>query len=111
MERPTHTDPLTELLSSSNFLRLDPAVQKQIIHAVNRDKARPGGFMGQFLGGQSSNRAIHTVLILCLALILIVVMDNLHAYQVGSEVNMDLVGVVIPVISLAIGYIFGRESK
>ena len=111
MDHSTHTDPLTELISSDSFLRLDPAVQKQIIDTVSREKDMPGGFMGRLLGSRSSNLAIHTVLILCLALILVVAADNLHAYRVGSGVNMELIGVIIPVISLAMGYIFGRGSK
>ena len=111
MDHSDHTDPIASLISSECFLRLDPAIQKQVIEAVSRSKDKPGGFLGRLLGCRSVNLAIHTVLILCLALIALVVVDNLHAYRVGSEINMELIGVIIPVVSLAIGYVFGRGGK
>lgn len=106
-----HTDSLAELVSSEGFLRLDPDVQKRIIDTVSQSKDRPGGFLGRLLGSRSANLAIQTVLILCLALLLVVIVDNLHAYRVGGDINMELINIVIPVISLAIGYIFGRGAK
>lgn len=102
---------ITVLAESDSFHNLDPMIQKQIIDAIAQDKDKTGGFMGKLLGNKPANLAIHTVLILCLALLLVVVIDNLHAYHVGENINMDLISIIIPVISLAIGYIFGRGSK
>lgn len=102
---------IAALVESDSFLNLEPKIQKQIIDAVNRDKEKQGGFIGKLLGNKPVNLAIHAVLILCLALLLVVVIDNLHAYRVGEPINMELVNIVIPVITLTIGYIFGRSAR
>ena len=102
---------LTSLLDPDRFLRLDPATQKQIIGAVKADIEKSGGMLGKFLGTRRDNLAIHTILIICLALILLIVLDNLHAYVTGAEISMELIKVIIPVITLAIGYIIGSRTN
>ena len=102
---------LTALLESDCFLKLDPVVQQQILDTLSKESDNPCGLMGKLLGSKPANLAIHVVLILCLALLLVILVDNLHAYRAGNAINMELVTVIIPVISLAIGYIFGRCSK
>lgn len=110
-EQDENRNAIAALVESDSFLNLDPRIQKQVIDAVNRDKEKQGGFIGKLLGNKPVNLAIHAVLILCLALLLVVVIDNLHAYRVGESINMDLINIVIPVITLAIGYIFGRGAR
>lgn len=102
---------LASLLESDSFLKLDPTIQKQIISAVKTDNEKSGGLIGKLLGIKRDNLAIHAILIICLALLLLIVLDNLHAYFTGSEINMELVNIIIPVITLAIGYIIGNSAK
>lgn len=105
-----NTDSITALVESDNFLSLDSNLQNKIIDAVHNDKEKDGGIMGKLLGSRLANLAIHAALILCLALIVVLVVDNLHSYCIGEGVNMDLAGVIIPVVSLSIGYIFGKGA-
>ena len=102
---------LASLLESDFFLKLDPAIQKQIINAIKTDTEKSGGLLGKFLGTKRDNLAVHAVLILCLALLLLIILDNLHAYKMGLEINMELINIIIPVITLAIGYIIGNSAK
>ena len=41
---------LASLLESDSFLKLDPAIQKQIICAIKVDNEKSGGLLGKFLG-------------------------------------------------------------
>ena len=102
---------LASLLESDCFLKLDPAIQKQIINAIKTDTEKSGGLLGIFLGTKRDHLAVHAVLILCLALLLLIILDNLHAYKMGLEINMELINIIIPVITLAIGYIIGNSAK
>lgn len=102
---------LASLLESDSFLKLDPAIQKQIICAIKTDNEKSGGLLGKFLGIKRDNLAIHAIFIICLALLVLIVLDNLHAYYTGSDINMELINIIIPVITLAIGYIIGSRAS
>ena len=78
---------LASLLESDSFLKLDPAIQKQIICAIKTDNEKSGGLLGKFLGNKRDNLAVHAVLILCLALLLLIILDNLHAYRRQGNAN------------------------
>lgn len=99
------------LLESDSFIKLDPTIQKQIISAIKMDSEKSGGLLGKLLGTKRDNLSIHTILIICLALILLIIVDNVHAYFTGSEISMELIKVIIPVVTLAIGYIIGNSTK
>ena len=102
---------LASLLESDCFLKLDPAIQKQIISAVKTDNEKSGGLLGKLLGTKRDNLAIHAILIICLSLLFLIIFDNLHAYFTGTDINMELINIIIPVITLAIGYIIGNSTK
>lgn len=102
---------LTSLLESDSFLKLNPAIQKQIISAIKTDTQKSGGLLGKLLGTRRDNLAIHAILIICLALLILIIFDNLNAYFTGTNINMELINIIIPVITLAIGYIIGNSTK
>lgn len=102
---------LSSLLASDSFLALAPEIQKQIISAVKSDQENTGGLFGKLLGTRRDNLAVHAVLLLCLTLLLLIILDNLYAYCAGTALNMELVNTVIPVITLAIGYMIGNGGK
>ena len=102
---------ITALLESESFLKLDPAIQKQILNSIKSDSEKSGGLLGKLLGTKRDNLAIHTILIICLALILLIIVDNVHAYFIGLEINMELINIIIPVITLALGYIICNRDK
>ena len=95
-------DSITTILSSKNFLNLDVNIQNKIIDTMHTDKEKDGGFMGKFLGTKSSNLSMHIALI--------VIIDMIHSYIIGNNINMDLISLIIPVVTLSLGYIFGKGS-
>lgn len=103
-------DSITSILSSENFLNLDPNLQNKIINTVYNGRAKDGGVVGKFLGNRFSNAAINISFILCALLVLVLIIDSIHSYFINESINMDLVDRIIPVISLSIGYIFGKGS-
>ena len=103
-------DSITTILSSKNFLNLDVNIQNKIIDTMHTAKEKEGGFMGKFLGTKSSNLSMHIALIICCLLILIVIVDMIHSYIIGNNINMDLISLIIPVVTLSLGYIFGKGS-
>lgn len=104
------TDSITSILSSENFLNLDPNLQDKIINTVYNGREKDGGVVGKFLGNRFSNAAINISFILCALLVLILIIDSIHSYVISQSINMDLVDRIIPVITLSIGYIFGKGS-
>ena len=99
---------LPALISSENFLNLDKNLQNKIIESVSQETAKKGGWMGKFLGTNSTNASMHIALILCGLLILLLAIDFFHSYHIETDINMDLVGTIIPVVTLSLGYIFGK---
>ena len=104
-------DSISTILSSDNFLNLDTNIQNRIIDTVDTDKEKDGGTMGKFLGTNSSNAAMHIALIICGLLLLIIIIDMFHSYYINSNINMELINLIIPVVTLSLGYIFGKGSQ
>lgn len=103
-------DPIAVIMESENFLNLDKNLQNKIIDTVYNDKEKDGGVMGKFLGNKPTNASMNICLILCVLLIVILLVDIIHSYFVGESINMELINTVIPVITLFMGYIFGKGS-
>lgn len=103
-------DSLISLVSTESFLNLDPSLQTKIIESVSTEKTKQGGMMGKFLGTNSTNLSMHIALILCGLLILLLGIDFIHSYGTQKEINMELVSTIIPVVTLSLGYIFGKGS-
>lgn len=101
-------NPIATLAGPETFLSLDSEMQDKIISSIVED--RKGGIMGKFLGTEPTNVSMHIALILCVLLLVILGIDFFHAYSIEKEVNMDLVGTIIPVVTLSLGYIFGKGS-
>ena len=104
-------DTITSIISSDTFVSLDPNLQNKIIDTVHNDREKDGGVVGKFLGNKSANASINISFILCVLLVLILIMDFIHSYFINESINMELVNKIIPVITLSIGYIFGKGSN
>lgn len=106
-----NNDTLNNIISNENFSQLNPQLQNTIITAVNDNKAKDGGFLGKLLGLKPINIAMNIALLICVLLILIVIIDTLHAYHIDKSINIELINIVLPVVTLSLGYIFGKGSN
>ncbi|MBO5270504.1 MAG: hypothetical protein J6B77_06950 [Clostridia bacterium] len=104
-------DSITSLISSESFLNLDTQTQNKLIEAVHNNREKDGGYMGKFLGTKPANVAMHIALIICFLLIAIVIIDSVYSYTKGEGINLELVNIIVPVVSLSLGYIFGKGSS
>lgn len=104
------SDAIASIISSGTFVSLDPNLQNKIIDTVYNGREKDGGVVGKFLGNKFANAAINISFILCALLVLILIIDSIHSYLISESINMDLVDRIIPVITLSIGYIFGKGS-
>lgn len=101
---------VTAVINSDNFVGLDSDLQGKIIDTMHQAKEKDAGLMGKLFGTKPINAAMHISLILCCFLLIIFIIDAIHAYIVGQEINMELFNTILPVITLSLGYIFGQKD-
>lgn len=97
-------------ISESSFDKLNDD-QKQIVLAGNNDvvnKEKDAGRMGKFLGANTKNASIHITLLICGVLLVLCIIDLFHSYKPEQELTSEVWNLIFPVITLALGYIFGK---
>lgn len=97
-------------ISESSFDKLNDD-QKQIVLAGNNsvvNKEKDAGKMGKFLGANTKNASIHIALLICIALLILCIIDLLHSYTPEQKLTSEVWNLIFPVITLALGYIFGK---
>lgn len=88
--------------------------QKNIVLAGNNDtiaKDKDAGMLGRFLGSNTKNAVIHITLLICAVLLLICLADMIHAFATNKTITFEIWNLVFPIITLSIGYIFGKSDK
>lgn len=100
-------------ISEKSFNKLNDE-QKNIILTGHNDtnaKEKEGGTLGKFLGTNTKNASIHIAFIISIVLVGDCGIDLLHSFCPKAHVNMDMWERIIPVITLALGYIFGKGEN
>ena len=97
-------------ISESSFDKLNDD-QKQIVltgknNVVNKEK--DAGRMGKFFGANTKNASIHITLLICGILLVLCIIDLFHSYKPDQELTSEVWNLIFPVITLALGYIFGK---
>lgn len=93
------------VLDSTGFLSLNDDLKSQIISNMYPKVEKRGGLIGKLLGNNPENVALNIGFLICAALLLLV-LCNLKA----TSLNFDLLDKVFPIITLTLGYIFGKNS-
>lgn len=88
---------------------LSPKLQSKLINAIYGDKK--GGWLGGFLGTHTSNLAMHIAFIICAVLLAIVIADFIRICVISESFDYELLNIIVPVITLTLGYIFGKSSN
>lgn len=100
-------------ISEKSFNKLSDE-QKNIILAGYNDtntKEKEGGTIGRFLGTNTKNASIHIAFIISIVLIGYCGIDLFHSFCPKSNINIEIWERIIPVITLALGYIFGKDEN
>lgn len=98
----------SDFLSPDSFVKLDAEIQDKIISGINDNKSKEGGILGRFFGTKPMNIAMNIAFMICAILFFIVVVDFIRICIQGESFNMELLKTIIPVITLSLGYIFGK---
>ena len=104
-------DYLIGSMPSSAFNLLNDG-QKEIYLAGYNDiqnKEKEGGFVGRVIGTNTKNATVNTAFILILLLLLYCIVDMIGAYLRCKPFEYKSFDMVLPVITLALGYIFGKK--
>lgn len=97
------------LIDKVDFNTLNPKLQSTIINGIYKDKK--GGWVGRFLGTNTANVAMNIAFILCIILLAIVIGDFIRISFNEEGFNYELFESVIPVLTLTLGYIFGKGTN
>lgn len=100
---------LDNLSTPETFSKLNSDIQTKIINTTEKNIKNEAGLIGKLLGTNTQNAAMNIVFILCGIFILILVYEMVASYIVGKKIDLDLYSTITPIISLAIGYLFGRQ--
>lgn len=99
---------ISNFVSPNSFVNLDFEMQEKIIDSIQDNKRQERGFIGKFLGTKPINIAMNIAFVICVILLLFVGVDIVRACIANDSLNMELLETVIPVITLVLGYIFGK---
>jgi hypothetical protein len=102
---------INDIVGNEGFSKLNPELQDQIVTLIEKGKEKDGGFLGRFFGIKPINVAMHIGFVICAMLISVVIIDAIHSYFIGQSINLELLEFVFPIITLSLGYIFGKGSN
>lgn len=72
---------------------------------------REGGKFGEWIGTNTKNASIHSALIICIILLTFCGLDLIKSFWPKQGINSEVWNLIFPVITLALGYIFGKGEN
>ena len=104
---------IPSLVLSKNFKDLDYNIQAKTIESLeNINKAHiENGFMTKLLGAKMPNMAVYSAFILCCILLVFIIVIAIFSCKARESFIMDLVKLIIPVITMSLGYMFGKSDS
>ena len=91
--------------------RVDSDAKKDILIAGNNErqnKKQDGGKLGEWFGANTKNASIHIAFVICFILLIICLCDLVHSFCSNTTLTSEIWDLIFPVITLALGYIFGK---
>lgn len=110
-ENSNQNDEFIATINSASFGNLTEENQKELLNQINKVKEKEGGILGKFLGIKKENAAMNIAFTLCSILLIFCGIDIIHAVITGKAAYTELVKGVLPVVTLTLGYIFGKGEK
>lgn len=107
-EKGQNTSEIAAVISAKGFSELSENVQMEALNSAKPDKKQDGGWMGKLFGNNKENQAINVVFVICALLLLLCFVDAICSLIQGRGAYTELMGNIIPIISLAIGYLLGK---
>lgn len=79
-------------------------------NSAEREKRNAGKF-GEWLGSNTKNASIHIALIICITLMVFCAIDLIHSFCPEQSLTSEIWQLIFPVITLSLGYIFGKGES
>lgn len=115
--RVSQQDPekLSELITSPGFDKLNDDLKGKALSAFQETKAikeeKETGFLGRLFGNRSENISLYIAFIICMALIIVGLIYIFISPDYKQNTNLEFWQIIGPIITGALGYIFGAGSK
>ncbi len=77
---------------------------------AEKDKRNAGKF-GTWLGSNTKNASIHVALIICIIMLLFCAIDLIHSFFPEQTLTSEIWQLIFPIVTLALGYIFGKGES
>lgn len=100
-------------ISEKSFNSLNDE-QKNIVlagHNSAEEKKKEGGKFGEIFGTNPKNASIHIAFVICGALLTLCAFDLFHSFCKDNTLTSEVWNLVFPVVTLALGYIFGKGEN
>ncbi len=100
-------------ISKRHLDKLNSDQLKAVIDGKMDDdrKKNEAGKIGKWIGTNTQNASIHIALILCIFILAFCGIDLVHSFVIKGSINMEMWNLVFPVITLALGYVFGKGGN
>lgn len=87
----------------------DQITQVIIGNNADRQRERDAGLIGKLVGAHTDNASINVALTICSVCLFLCASDLVASFFVGHAVNLEMWNTILPVVTLALGYIFGKR--
>lgn len=102
---------ITELITSEGFRDMPENIQEKALNSIENKNQKEGGFMGKLFGTKRENASMNIAFVLCAILLFFCAVDIIHALTVGKAAYTELVKSILPIVTLTLGYIFGKGER
>lgn len=106
---------LYELIKSPEFNSLNDDLKKTVFenleNILENETKKGTGIMEKFFGNHSKNIPLYIALIIVISLIIVGIIDIFISPEYKGTTNLEFWQTIGPIISGALGYIFGSGSK
>lgn len=102
---------IPSIISSDKFGEYDAEMQREILKKMDESQKRDGGLMGKLFGNKKELASMNIAVFICSILLLICAIDVIHSICTNGEIHMNLITTMIPVVSLALGFVFGKGES
>lgn len=98
-----------------NFIKLDPELQNKIVESIKenseKENKRKNGKVAEIFGSNTQNISLYITALICIILLLIGLIYLFISPDKKNSENIEFWNLIIPVISLSLGYIFGKSKN
>lgn len=106
-----NTDSIISAISSDKFSGLSNDMQKKVLNSIGGNDESDGGIMGRIFGSNKEIASMNIVFVICAILLFLCVVDIIFAIIQQRTAYTELTKNIIPIISLAIGYLLGKGKE